>query len=79
MVDIREMCLPGQSEDGTTSIVVDLQDAKNRDYSIVFPVARAIIFLILARLLRSLVAPGHLMASVALGFAATLGATVLVF
>ena len=64
---------------GTTSIFVDLQDAMNRDYSIVFPVAGAIIFLILALLLRSLVAPWYLMASVGLGFAATLGATVLVF
>ena len=64
---------------GTTSIFVDLQDAMNRDYSIVFPVAGLIIMLILAVLLRSLVAPWYLMASVGLGFAATLGATVLVF
>ena len=64
---------------GTTSIFVDLQDAMNRDYSIVFPVAALIIMLILALLLRSLVAPWYLMASVGLGFAATLGATVIVF
>ena len=51
----------------------------NRDYSIVFPVAALVIMLILALLLRSLVAPWYLMASVGLGFGATLGATVLVF
>lgn len=51
----------------------------NRDYSVVFPVAAVIILLILAVLLRSLVAPWYLMASVGLGFAATLGAAVVVF
>jgi putative drug exporter of the RND superfamily len=64
---------------GTTSIFVDFQDAMNRDYSIVFPVAAIVIMLILALLLRSLVAPLYLMASVGLGFGATLGATALVF
>ena len=64
---------------GTTSIFVDFQDAMNRDYSVVFPVAAVVIMLILALLLRSLVAPLYLMASVGLGFGATLGATVLVF
>lgn len=64
---------------GTTSIFVDLQDAMIRDYSVVFPAAALMIMVILALLLRSLVAPLYLMASVGLGFAATLGATVLVF
>lgn len=45
----------------------------------VFPVAALIILVILGLLLRSLVAPWYLMVSVGLGFAATLGATVLVF
>lgn len=64
---------------GTTSVFVDLQDAMNRDYSVVFPVAALIIMVILALLLRSLVAPWYLMASVGLGFGATLGASVLLF
>jgi putative drug exporter of the RND superfamily len=64
---------------GTTSIFVDFQAAMNRDYSVVFPVAALVIMVILALLLRSLVAPLYLMASVGLGFGATLGATVLVF
>jgi RND superfamily putative drug exporter len=62
---------------GTTSVFVDMQKAMNRDYAVVFPVAAVIIMLILALLLRSLVAPLYLMVSVGLGFAATLGATVL--
>lgn len=64
---------------GTTSVFVDLQRAMNRDYSVVFPVAAVIIMVILALLLRSLVAPWYLMASVGLGFGATLGATTLLF
>jgi RND superfamily putative drug exporter len=64
---------------GTTSIFVDLKEAMERDYSVVFPAAALVIMLILALLLRSLVAPWYLMASVGLGFGATLGATVLVF
>ena len=63
---------------GTTSVFVDMQKAMARDYSVVFPVAALVIMLILALLLRSLVAPWYLMASVGLGFGATLGATVLV-
>jgi putative drug exporter of the RND superfamily len=64
---------------GITSVYADIQQALNRDYSVVFPVAAIIILLILALLLRSVVAPWYLMVSVGLGFAATLGATVLVF
>ena len=64
---------------GTTSVFVDFQKAMNRDYRVVFPVAAVVIMIILALLLRSLVAPIYLMASVVLGFGATLGAAVLVF
>lgn len=63
---------------GTTSIFVDMNAAMIRDYKVVFPVAAGLIMIILALLLRSLVAPIYLMVSVGLGFAATLGATVLV-
>lgn len=64
---------------GITSVYVDIKTAMNRDYSIVFPVAAVLIMIVLAVLLRSLVAPLYLMASVVLGFVATLGATTLVF
>ena len=64
---------------GVTSVYVDLESAMEHDYSIVFPVAAILIMLILGLMLRSAVAPWYLIASVGLGFAATLGATVLLF
>lgn len=64
---------------GTSSVFSDLKEAMNRDYSVVFPVAAGLIMIILALLLRSLVAPWYLMLSVGLGFGATLGATVIMF
>ena len=57
----------------------DVRAASNRDYRVVYPVAALLILLILAVLLRSLVAPFYLLAGVALGFAATLGASVIAF
>ncbi|MBM0124990.1 MMPL family transporter [Pimelobacter simplex] len=64
---------------GTPGIFADMSAAMARDYKVVFPVAAVIIMLILALLLRSLVAPWFLMAAVGLGFAATLGLTVIAF
>jgi len=64
---------------GTTAVFADIQRAVNHDYAVVFPTAAVIILVILMLLLRSLVAPWYLMVSVGLGFAATLGASVLVF
>ncbi|MGW4464919.1 MMPL family transporter [Micromonospora sp. NPDC004704] len=64
---------------GITAVFVDIQAAVNRDYAVVFPVAAVLIMVILGLLLRSVVAPWYLMLSVGLGFAATLGATVLIF
>ena len=64
---------------GTTAVFADIQRAVNHDYVVVFPVAAVIILLILVLLLRSVVAPWYLLASVGLGFGATLGASVLVF
>lgn len=64
---------------GTSAIFADIATAVDHDLKIVFPVAAALIALILLVLLRSLLAPVILMISVGLGFAATLGATTLVF
>lgn len=64
---------------GETAVYVDIQDTMNRDYRVVFPVAAVLIMLVLALLLRSVVSPWYVMASVGLGFAATLGATTLLF
>jgi RND superfamily putative drug exporter len=60
---------------GTTAVFADIQRAVNHDYALVFPVAAAVILLMLALMLRSLVAPWYLMASVGLGFGAALTAS----
>ncbi|MFI7403840.1 MMPL family transporter [Streptomyces sp. NPDC049541] len=64
---------------GMSSIYKDINTAVNHDYRTVFPVAAALIMVILGLLLRSVVAPWYLIASVGLGFGATLGATVWIF
>ncbi|MER5853960.1 MMPL family transporter [Streptomyces sp. NPDC002012] len=64
---------------GTAAIYADISTAVDHDLKIVFPVAAALIALILLLLLRSLLAPVILMLSVGLGFAATLGADTLLF
>lgn len=64
---------------GMSSIYKDINSAVNHDYRTVFPVAALLIMVILGLLLRSVVAPLYLMASVGLGFGATLGATVWIF
>ncbi|MEV0797514.1 MMPL family transporter [Kribbella sp. NPDC050281] len=78
---VHEAAPPGTTAvvGGLTSVFVDFQDAMNHDYKVVFPLAAVLIMIVLALLLRSLVAPWYLMASVFLGFGATLGATVMVF
>ena len=64
---------------GETSSIVDMRTAMNHDYKVIFPVAGLLIALILLVLLRSVVAPLVLLASVSLGFAATMGSTVIAF
>lgn len=64
---------------GASSIFADIQAVTNRDLRVMFPIAAFFIFVILAILLRSLVAPFFLLLTVGLGYIATLGATTLVF
>lgn len=64
---------------GVSSVYKDINLAMAHDYKLVFPLAGLLILLILALQLRSVVAPWYLMASVGLGFGATLGSTVLLF
>ncbi|MGW7245451.1 MMPL family transporter [Streptomyces decoyicus] len=64
---------------GTAAVFADISTAVDHDLKIVFPVAAALIALILLLLLRSLLAPVALLLSVGLGFAATLGAATLLF
>ena len=64
---------------GLSSAFADVRAANNRDLSVIFPVAGLFIAVVLALLLRSLVAPLYLMAAVVLGFFSTMGATVIAF
>ncbi|MEV6955870.1 MMPL family transporter [Streptomyces sp. NPDC051183] len=64
---------------GTAAVFADISVAVDKDLKVVFPVAAALIAVILFLLLRSLLAPLVLLISVGLGFAATLGASTLVF
>jgi len=64
---------------GTAAIFADISTAVTGDLELVFPLAAALVALILLVLLRSVLAPVVLMLSVGLGFAATLGASALVF
>jgi RND superfamily putative drug exporter len=64
---------------GQTMAQSDFETALARDMRVIFPVAALLIGLILILMLRALFAPGLLMLSVGLGFAATLGASVIAF
>ncbi|MFB8757470.1 MMPL family transporter [Streptomyces nigra] len=64
---------------GYTAQQYDTQETAARDRTVIVPVVLAIILLILMLLLRSLLVPVLLVATVALNFLATLGASTLVF
>jgi RND superfamily putative drug exporter len=61
---------------GESAVSLDLRTANDHDLLVVAPVTIAIIALVLALLLRSLVAPLYLVATILASFAATLGLTV---
>jgi len=64
---------------GESAAFVDVRSAVSRDLAVILPAAAVIIFLILALLLRSALAPLYLLITTALGFTATLGGTVYLF
>ncbi|MFG1678098.1 MMPL family transporter [Micromonospora sp. NPDC049282] len=64
---------------GFTAINVDTADASVRDRNVIIPVVLLVIAVILALLLRALVAPVLLIATVVLSFLATLGLCALLF
>jgi putative drug exporter of the RND superfamily len=64
---------------GETAIQLDIERTSSRDNTVVMPLILAVVFLILVILLRALVMPLLLIASVALSFAAALGAANLIF
>jgi RND superfamily putative drug exporter len=64
---------------GTTAERLDVDDAMNRDLRLILPLTLLIVLAVLMVLLRAVVAPLLLLASVVLSFAAALGAATLVF
>jgi RND superfamily putative drug exporter len=70
---------PSVTVGGTSALDLDSNTAAQRDLRTVIPIVLVVIFVILALLLRSLVAPLLLIASVALSYAATLGLSALLF
>ncbi|GIH13368.1 MMPL family transporter [Rugosimonospora africana] len=64
---------------GQTMAYAEIRNATHRDLAVIFPVAAALFALILAGLLRALLAPVQLVVLVIAGFAATLGATAWLF
>jgi putative drug exporter of the RND superfamily len=64
---------------GNTAINLDVERAAAHDRAVIIPVILAVVFLILALLLRAIVAPLLLIATVVLSFGAALGVSALVF
>jgi putative drug exporter of the RND superfamily len=64
---------------GNTAVNLDVQRAAAHDRNLIIPVILAVVFVILALLLRALVAPIMLIATVVLSFAAALGVSALFF
>ncbi|WP_084741780.1 MMPL family transporter [Cryptosporangium aurantiacum] len=81
--DLREAlhAVPGADAlvGGYTATLLDTQTTTSRDLRTIVPIVLAVIFVILALLLRALVAPLMLIATVVLSFGATLGVAALVF
>jgi len=64
---------------GTSALDLDSNTAAQRDLRVIIPIVLAVILVILALLLQSLVAPVLLIASVVLSYGATLGVAALAF
>jgi len=64
---------------GNTAINLDVQRAAAHDRQVIIPLILAVVFVVLALLLRAIVAPVMLLATVVLSFAAALGVSALFF
>ncbi|GAA4902230.1 RND superfamily putative drug exporter [Stackebrandtia albiflava] len=64
---------------GPSAIQLDTQLTSERDRDVIIPIVLLVVFLVLAVLLRAIVAPLLLIATVVLSFAATLGVSALLF
>ncbi len=77
----RVHAIPGANAivGGESAITLDVENAAVRDREVVMPMILAVVFVVLVLLLRALVAPLLLIASVALSFLAALGGSALIF
>ena len=77
----RVHAIPGADAQvgGNTAINLDVQRAAQHDRNLIIPIMLLVVFVILALLLRAILAPLLLIATVVLSFAAALGASALVF
>ena len=64
---------------GNTAVLLDVKRASGRDNKVIIPVVLVVVFLILALLLRAVVAPLVLIATVVLSFLAAFGFSTLLF
>jgi RND superfamily putative drug exporter len=64
---------------GQTAIALDIQRAADHDSKVIIPLVLGVVVLILMLLLRAVLAPVILLATVVLSFAASLGASALIF
>ncbi|HEY7149025.1 MAG TPA: MMPL family transporter [Gaiellaceae bacterium] len=64
---------------GAAADRLDFREAAKHDFAVVAPIALLVIFLTLVLLLRAVVAPLYLLATVLLSFTATLGLSLLIF
>ncbi|SDN20041.1 MMPL family transporter [Allokutzneria albata] len=64
---------------GQTATLLDTRSTSERDRLVIIPIVLVVVFLVLVALLRSLLAPLLLIATVVLSFAATMGVSALVF
>jgi putative drug exporter of the RND superfamily len=64
---------------GNTAVNLDVQRAAAHDRNLIIPIILAVVFVILALLLRALIAPIMLIATVVLSFASALGVSALFF
>lgn len=82
VADLRER-LDAVSADalvgGSTAVNLDVRDASDRDTAVIIPSVLVVIFVVLALLLRSVVAPLLLIVANVVSFAATIGVSALVF
>ncbi|RJL21418.1 MMPL family transporter [Bailinhaonella thermotolerans] len=70
---------PDVNVGGTVALNYDLQRAAERDRLLIIPLVLLVVFIVLAMLLRAIVAPLLLLATVVLSFAATLGISAFLF